>query len=221
MITFATCFFQPENVRRYSRCYDSSWVDRLARGIRRNYANEHRIVCLHDGSCEPTEPVELVELIHANGYGNFIETWRSDIADGPVAVFGLDTVFTGDITKIIDSSPEVGVNLDPQAGKLCMGCAVFSRETADMLWKTFDSDRPYWTEKATLDGILRETRYLRALQAMGRISPKFMNMEFPGQILSYRQIRRGADRSDCRIAWFQRSPKPHNCNDPWILKHWK
>jgi hypothetical protein len=75
--------------------YDATWVERLARGVRRHAPAFARILCLTDGPLAVAD-VERVPLRHDwPAWWAKMEAFRPGLTDGTTLLCDLDTVFTG------------------------------------------------------------------------------------------------------------------------------
>ncbi|TXM71594.1 hypothetical protein FV218_14945 [Methylobacterium sp. WL69] len=75
--------------------YDATWVERLARGVRRHAPAFHRIVCLTDLPLA-VAGVERVPLRHDwPAWWAKMEAFRPGLTEGPTLLCDLDTVLTG------------------------------------------------------------------------------------------------------------------------------
>jgi len=102
MITFA-CVLKssgPDGVSRYC----AKWVDKLYRGIKRNYHDKFNFVCLTD--CALQASYCLVPLTtNSTGYWSKIELFRPGLFDSPVMYLDLDVIICRDITQDLLSLP--------------------------------------------------------------------------------------------------------------------
>ncbi|MGU3537975.1 hypothetical protein [Methylobacterium sp. A54F] len=75
--------------------YDATWVERLARGVRRHAPGFDRILCLTDLPLA-VAGVETVPLRHAwPAWWAKMEAFRPGLTEGPTLLCDLDTVLTG------------------------------------------------------------------------------------------------------------------------------
>lgn len=102
MITFA-CVLKSPPVESHKK-YTSEWVDKLYRGIARNYHSKFNFVCLSD--CNDSVEYRVIPFeSDSPGYWNKIELFRPGLFQGPVVYFDLDVVICNDITEALLNLP--------------------------------------------------------------------------------------------------------------------
>lgn len=223
MITFVCVIFQPScNVPPWSSCYDGTWVDKLYRGVKRNYRGDFRFVVLHDDhDYEIHEPVTKIPLLGKfEGWGNLAEAWRPDLSDGPIMVMDLDTIIVGDITDLANTECDVGLHTIYTVRGLCNGVSIFSRKYANHLWELWNKELPRWKKEAILNGKLSEMVFLRIVAANDAVILNHIHLH---QIASYKKqyAKRLTWRNPARIVCFHGNPKPDAIGEAEIVtKHW-
>lgn len=197
MITVATVYHESPNVPYFSKCYTPEWVDKLYRGISRNYHEPFRFVCLTDREYEFEERVEQERLWTTNWPTASIQAYG--INAERIAFMGLDTIITGNLTEIFGYGGPLAVPRDPyNPGSPCNG-VVLCPPRPDIVETPSDSDMRVFDgfEKDYLDDI------------------------FPGLIKSYKVHVLPHGMGDARIVYFHGEPKPHVLDDPWIKENWR
>lgn len=221
-MTFVAVLFTPIYDNLPPTFYNGRWVDKLYRGIRRNFDGNFRFVLLHDSTpFEVTEPIETMELLENLGFANLLEALRPEVASGPRFVMGLDTVIGGDITEIVRTPCDVGLIRDPHGPKrICNGVGLFSDAASAELWNELQANKKMWLERMKCRGGYTEMRFLRDFASA---DCALLDVLYPGNISSWRVHCRGGRRMprDPRIVYFHGKTKPHRSrNHPWIKKHW-
>jgi hypothetical protein len=96
MITFACVLksFGHDHTKRYC----PEWVDKLYRGIKRNYRAKFDFVCLTDYDLHASYRMVPLET-DSTGYWSKIELFRPGLFDTPVLYLDLDVIICRDITE--------------------------------------------------------------------------------------------------------------------------
>jgi hypothetical protein len=221
VITFACVLFRPIAVPKWSQCYSPEWVDKLYRGIRRNYHGRFRFVCFTDKPYDFAEPeIEQVALLWPElQWMTLLEPFR--LSADRMLVMGLDTVITGDLSDIASYNGHIALCRDPsQPSRSCNAIVSVSRAASELLWHMF-ADRPeHWTAKCQYNGYPSEMLFLRDAV----IDPDFFDDMCPGQVLSYKaHVCANHDSSNARVVYFHGSPKPPHLapQHQWVVDAWR
>jgi hypothetical protein len=204
MLTVATLLWQSNGKSRdFSRCYDESWVEKLYRGFRRNLTVPFRFVCFVDRVYAFAEPSIEQQRIKAErpDYGTCIEPYRLGV---PMILVGLDTVVTGNIDHMADyclTSDRFALPRDPYHPNIaCNGVALVPgghRKVATMHKGENDME---WVRK---------------------FPHRFIDDEFPGQVVSYKGTVEKQGLRAARIVYFHGQRKPHQVpHVQWITENW-
>ena len=198
MITVVTVYFEKliTGVPALSRCFDTSWVDKLYRGIKRHYQGPFRFVCLTDGSYSFQEPIEQRPLLPSSwlnvcqqGYG--VDAER-------IAFMGLDTVITGDLGPLFDYRGNLAVPEDPyRKGRACSGFVLCP-------------SRP-------------DIARVEAKNCMGALDDfphDWLHELYPGMVESYKGSVQKNGLNGARVVYFHGKPKPHEMTDSWVKENW-
>lgn len=204
MLTVCTLLWGANsNSRSFSTMYTPEWVDRLARGFRRNLTVPYRFVCFTDRNYSFAEQVEQ-ERIRATvpDYGTCIEPYRLNV---PMILVGLDTVVTGNIDHLADyclSDMPFALPRDPyQPERACNGVALVP---------------------AGMEGVASGPMAPNDMDQVRRFPHVFIDDVFPGQVQSFKGAVRDQGLCDTRICYFHGREKPHElpAGHP-ILEHWR
>lgn len=203
MLTVATCFWRPNrHSADFSRCYTEEWVNRLARGFRRNLSFDIRFVVLTDREYQFDDGVEQEPIGDDEpDWSSMIEPFR---IEGPMIVAGLDTVVTGNCDALWNycyTADRIALPRSPGKRYACNGiCLVPSGQTGIYT---------RWGGQNDMD-------WLR-LQDHG-----FIDDELPGQVVSYKCDVRPNGLGDARVVYFHGPPKMDALPDePFVRNHWR
>lgn len=203
MITVATCFWEANrHSAPASRDYTPDWVNRLARGVRRNLTAPHRFVVLTDREYQFEDGVEQERL------GTDEPTWASMIEpfriDGPLIVMGLDTIITGNIDRFAHwcgHADRIGLPRSPGKPYACNGVALVPAGKTDIYAR--------WNGENDME-------WLRAQEHT------LIDDIWPEQVVSYKQYVRPRGLRKARIVYFHGSPKMADLLDEeWVREHWR
>ena len=204
--------------------YDASWVDKLYRGISRNYSGMFDFICLTDKNYKFEEPIITERLsmsVDQYGWMCMVDMYRPNLCKGNRFTMGLDTIITGPMDDILNHNTRVGLCGDPlEPDKVCNAVTLASPEFCDEYW-----DR--WKDKNK--DMMKECIFLRAPSEMAVLRKYYNDVErldvtFPNRILSYKAHVVGNSRSliDSSIVYFHGNPKPHNIvHQGWVQENWK
>lgn len=242
MLTFVTTLFDGKKlgIPHSTGIYDGSWVDKLYRGIQRNYDGEFELVCLvdkkYDDIKEPVRQEKFWDM--GRGWICIIEMYRPDITWGKRFTLGLDTVITGDLNKICSFDEPIGMISDPkEINKVCNGITIANREASAHIWDIWTNHKKWVYKNFTMfDNIPSEMMLLRRLFDDKGECPR-LDRIYPNSIVSYKShyepyIHRcnfeGIDYyekiKDISIVYFHGYPKPHEVtkieSNKKILDNW-
>lgn len=78
--------------------YDSSWVEKLQRGIERNLTHPHRFICFSDCPVSTTRiPLDSKDI----GFWAKLQMFKPGALNGPVMYLDLDTVICQNIDSVV------------------------------------------------------------------------------------------------------------------------
>ena len=225
-ITIVTSLFdgQQTGIPHSVGIYDELWVDKLYRGIERNYNGTFGFVCLTEKNRKFKEPIRQVKFLRSvdqYGWMSLMEQYRPDLCVGKRCTMGLDTIITGPLDDIFDYSPEkVALCTDPYHPHLiCNALTLATPEFSKEFWNRWLHNEQQILRECTLFGAPSEMVLLRKLYGD---SPR-LDKKFPGRIVSYKvdivPMHRAVE--DTSIVYFHGEPKPHIINENWIQENWK
>lgn len=100
MINFVCVLKKDPPTKRNPSIYDKDWVNKLYRGIKRNYNKPFNFFCLSNIETD----VETIPLIHDwKGWWSKIELFRPDLFQGPVLYMDLDIVVLSSFENLVNS----------------------------------------------------------------------------------------------------------------------
>lgn len=196
MITVACVYYDSHaRVPSFSRYYTPEWVDKLYRGIDRNYSKKFRFVCLTDKEYTFKENIEQ-ERLHTTQW-NIACTQLYGVEAERLVLLGLDTVITGDLDDVFSYDGDLAVPRDPyHPMQPCNGVVLCPRRS--------DIAASSGSDMRVLDHFKHE--YLDDL--------------FPDLIKSYKVHVVPKGLGDARIVYFHGDPKPHVLHDAWVKECW-
>lgn len=206
MMTFGTTLYKSNGVPPWSRCYGPRWVDRLYRGIARNFKEPFRFVCLTDELYAFEEDaIEQQSLKHTNWQTTCLQL--HGIKADRLCLMGLDTIVVGDITHLAEYTGELAVPRDPYRKHAPCNGVVLCPTRVDLANSSAPSDM------AALEGLPLD----------------WLDDLYPNQIISYkvnmRDIGRTRPPADARIVYFHGEPKPQTLElfpeHEWVREHWR
>jgi hypothetical protein len=123
--------------------YDATWVERLARGVRRHAPAFDRILCLTDLPLT-VAGVEAVPLRHDwPAWWAKMEAFRPGLTEGPTLLCDLDTVLTGPADAL--AAPGLAAMEDYfHKGRLSSALLRWEGDELGFLYATFAADPPRW-----------------------------------------------------------------------------
>lgn len=197
-----TLLFQPNPslFPKVSTCagYDPSWVDKLARGVRRNLSRDTEVICLVDRDYEFEEKVRAVKMLRPDlGYFCFVEAFRPDLEIERGLFLQLDTIITGSLKDLAALDTDLAMPRDPyDTNELTDSVVLFDRSRVESIWKA------YWSEPDALakrhriakwdrpDGYPSEFYWYRNVAI--RRPTTWLDEALPGQVVSYKKACLGA-----------------------------
>ena len=203
--------------------YDTEWVDKLYRGIARNYTGQFDFVCLTEKRYDFNEPIKQVRFsrsVDQYGWMSLMEWYRPDICIGNRVTMGLDTIITGPLDDIFNWEGKAAVCQDPfQPTEICNAMTLVTPAFCDEIWN-------YWLDNE--EKVLRECRLFDApsemvlLRQLYSASPR-IDTFFPGRIVSYKAHIQPliVPIEQTSVVYFHGTPKPHELTEDWVKVHWR
>lgn len=180
-----------QKTKRFSKCYDESWVEKLYRGFKRNCRRPFEFVLFVDYYRELSEPITQRLLEPPYNYGSCITPFS--LGERSIIV-GLDTIVTGDCDWLFDLEG-LWLPVDPnRPKKMCNGVAVTSGQK-----EIFES----WRGENDMD-------WLNTFKAQPLPVDKIKS--FKGHVLDQ-------GIGDASIVYFHGMDKPHEIEHE-VLEHW-
>ena len=202
--------------------YSSDYVERLYQAVTRHLTVPHRFVCLTDQpenfSCE-TLPIPM----NLPGWWGKLALF-SDVIQGRILFFDLDTVITGNIDDFANYQGDLAI-IKPfyRDSGYASGVLNIGPSAHRHVWEQFSqnpqkavnycaehADPAPWNcgDQRWLELTVPQADYWQAL--------------LPGQLVSYKVHCHpiNALPQDSRIVCFHGKPDPHEVMDPWIVNNW-
>ena len=229
--------------------YTSEWVDKLYRGIARNYTGKFDFVCLTEMNYDFVEPIKQVRFsrsVDQYGWMSLMEWYRPDICTGNRVTMGLDTIITGPLDDIFNWTGnddyilrKAAVCQDPfHPDEICNAMTLVTPAFCDEIWNYWlDNEYEEMREcKLTFVDGTKASSEMVLLRKLYSASPR-IDTFFPGRIVSYKahigsegdlikmeyhsQIEARRRRLDnSSIVYFHGKPKPHELTEDWVKVHW-
>jgi hypothetical protein len=209
--------------------YDESWVDKLYRGVARNYKGYFDFVCLTDRNYIFSENIKQIRFdrsVDQYGWMSLMEWYHPKVCNTRRVTMGIDTIITGPLDDIFNCDLEdykLGVCQDPIfPDDICNAMTIAEPSFCKEFWD-------YWIENEKI--IMRDDEIFAVaagspsemvlLRSLYSDSPR-LDTIFPGRILSYKaHIRDHWHRvADASIIYFHGTPKPHQVNEKWVRENW-
>jgi len=208
--------------------YTPEWVDRLYRGISRNYDGKFNFICLTDQNYQFKEPIEAVRFkrsVDQYGWMSLMEMYRPDLCTGKRFTIGLDTIITGSINDIFDYDAKIALCQDPIFPEtVCNAVTICNDDFCEEFWNLWTGDEYniLQTNKLNIGGGPPASSEMVLLRNSYGDSPR-LDTIFKGKILSYKvHIINHTERlKDSSIIYFHGSPKPHQIMEQrWVKENW-
>ena len=230
MLTFVTALFDGTKlgIPHSTGIYDGTWVDKLYRGIERNYSGDFNLICLVDKEYDDIkEPVSQIPFLNmSRGWICIIEKFRPDLTWGKRFTLGLDTIITGNIDDICSFNRPMGMISDTmESGRVCNGITIANKETCDYVWKIWTTRREWIYNTFNMFGdVPSEMLLLRELFDQGGHCPR-LDWNYPNKIFSYKMEIKPDKKllETASIVYFHGDPKPHQLTESHhksLIEHW-
>jgi hypothetical protein len=196
----------------YKDGYTPDDVLRLKNMVADNLPMEHRFVCFSDVEV----PCERIPLKHGwSGWWSKIELF-SEVFDGPVLYFDLDTVISGDLSEIASHPHQFTMLKDFGKHNVPNSALMAWRGDYRAIYEKFKLEpRKYMKEYLTAPR-LGDQAYIFETQNPIEL---FQDV-WPGQILSYKKDCQGKPRpQEVRVVCFHGQPKGAGSSG-WVKEIW-
>jgi len=198
--------------------YDSSWVEKLKNGVKRNLARPHRFVCLSDVDV----PCERIPLQHDwPGWWSKIELFRPEVISGDTLYLDLDTAITGDL------EPFVGLETDfamirsfANPAQMASGVMYFGKPAPTKVYEKFSRQPDAYIAHHARNqngAYLGDQAFIS--DTLGR-NIACLNDMVDG-IAAYKYHCHKRLMPGTKIVCFPGDPKPTDLKDDWVLEAWK
>ena len=220
--------------------YDSSYVEKLYRAVRRNMRSPCLFTVLHDGKDYAIDdpffrkvPINPMQGTHQNNLWWYkMQAFRPDVAiDGQNMVLDIDIVVVNSIDKLWDYRPDDFVIIQdfnrrwyPNYPRSNSSVFKFTADRARIIWAECETKpeeymRRYRGDQDWFDG---ELSVMKRWPSEWIMSWKWEVLN--GGLISAHDKRYQSDRTelhkDCAILAFHGKPDPHEVDDPIIYHNW-
>ena len=228
-ITVVTVLFDGRNtgVPHTVGVYTPEWVDKLYRGIARNYKGMFELICMVDKQYQFQEPIKQVRFeksVDQYGWMSCLEVYRPDICQGKRFTIGLDTIITGPLDDIFAYSAKIALCTDPMIPQtVCNAVTISDSEFCDELWTMWRGNEYKLMKESQLEIGWQTFPSEMALLRNHYADSPLLDKIFPGRILSYKQQILGRPThllDNSSIIYFHGVPKPHQMKDRWVRECW-
>ena len=215
-----------------NNCYErgEEYVEKLARGVRRNLHQPYRFVCLNDQRDAPWHEIEYVRVnTTLPGWWAKVGLFQPGLFPGRNLYLDLDVVVHDDLAPLVsllDQHPGVWALDDFEFPLSKLRCDYPERlrdkvlrivgphggtcNSSVLLWRG-DAGRQAWSEfsPAAVDGLAGDQNWLTKA-----LWPDHLRLIPPGYAASYKQGGCGG------LLVYHGEPRPHTVSSPWMSKHW-
>lgn len=226
--------------------YDESWVEKLYRGIAKNYKGLFEFVCLTDRNYKFREPIKQIRFsrsVDQYGWMSLMEWYHPKVCKTRRITMGLDTIITGPLDDIFDcdlGDYKLGVCTDPIYPKdICNAMTIAEPSFCEEFWGMWEGNETKLIPECTFvlpsgQSVPSEMVLLRKYYGDSPCIDKI----FPNRIFSYKthigsevgieyhsQIEaRHWKLENSSIVYFHGTPKPHEIThlpgEKWISENW-
>ncbi|MGA0604869.1 hypothetical protein ACO2Q0_02625 [Phenylobacterium sp. VNQ135] len=182
--------------------YTTEWVEKLYRGFARNLTRPFRFVCFVNTEHRFAEPIE--QALYLPPEPTYADCIKPYCLGEPMILVGLDTVITGNIDHLADyclTADRIALPRDPyKPSRACNGVALVPAG---------------WERIAT------EHRGENDMDHVRSYPHRFLDDEFPGEVVSYKGSVEANGLGKARVVYFHGERKAHQlpAGHP-ILEHW-
>jgi len=224
-ITIVTALFNGHNtnIPHSIEVYTPEYVDKLYRGIGRNYRGTFDFICLTDRNYKFEEPIiqqRLSMSVDQYGWMCLMDVYRPDLCSGKRLTVGLDTIITGPLDDILEHNTRVGLCTDPFTPQwICNAITLASPEFCDEIWDLWENKNKEIMEHCIYFNVPSEMAVLRKYYN----DVERLDVTFPGKILSYKAHIRAKEIpvENTSIIYCHGNPKPHEMmNLKWAQENW-
>ena len=249
-VTIVTALFdgRQTDVPHSTGIYNTTYVEKLYRGIKRNLTIPFEFICLVDQNYNFEEDIKAVRFkrsVDQYGWMSLMEMYRPDLCEGIRFTIGLDTIITGPIDDIVTSSvSKFAACTDPMYPKqICNAVTLSTPEFCEEFWGMWEGNETKLIpeSKLILENVAPVPSEMVLMRKYYGDSP-CIDKVFPHRILSYKvhvvenerpverlkgesitiYERRLALINQSSIVYFHGYPKPHQIiHERWVQENWK
>lgn len=229
-VTIVTVLFDGRNtgIPHSVGIYNEKWVDRLYRGIERNYSGTFDFICLVDRQYKFKENIRQVRFersVDQYGWMSLMEMYRPNLCSGKRITMGLDTIITGPLNDIFSYNAKIALCTDPYfPNTICNAVTICDDQFCDEIWNLWINNENKIISNNMLEyGIKRAPSEMVLLRNVYGKSPRLDKL-FKDRILSYKVHLKGHPErlKKSSIVYFHGDPKPNNLvNQLWVVENWK
>lgn len=194
--------------------YTAAQVRWLRDQVAANLRTAHRFVCFSDIEIDGVEVVPLTDNLP--GWWSKIELFKHDL--GRVFYIDLDTVITGDITRMVKHPHTFSVlrNLSSrQTGRIGSGVMAWSGDHSH-IYNAFMADPERHMRECVTSEKWGDQGFIQSVQRNNG-GWHYLQDIFPGRIVSYKfDLKRRDPHPDNRIVCFHGEPKPWETKHKWV-----
>lgn len=203
--------------------YTPEWVDKLYRGIKRNYSGHFNFICLTDQNYKFKEDVQGIRLsksVDQYGWMSLMDFYHPDICKGKRFTIGLDTIITGPLDELFSYNGDIGLVTDPYyPNNVCNAVSISNDNFCQQFWDIWETKEEEIIRKCKLFEAPSE---MIALNKYSPSVPDLLDKLYPNKILSYKvHLKQNVNLlNESSLVYFHGNPKPHQLEDLWVKKYW-
>lgn len=196
--------------------YDKEYINKLYRGIKRNYQNKFNFFCLSNVDTD----VETIKLKNNwPGWWSKIELFRKNLFDGPVLYLDLDVVIMNSIDSVFQNTNYKNFymihSVTPESGNANSSIMTWQGDYS-FIYDNFLGNKDIIMSRYQKGNLIGDQAYIQSVLS---------NLKFLDENLikwNHWSINQKVDVINPKFYIFcGKSKKPHlNLNDPIITKHW-
>ena len=223
-ITIITVLFSGHqtNIPHSTNVYNPEYVDKLYRGIARNFRGTFDFICLTDQNYKFKEPIiqnRLSMSVDQYGWMCMVDVYRPELCTTKRFTIGLDTIITGSLDDIFEHNTRIGLCGDPYTPQwICNAVTLASPEFCEEYWNLWAGNTQNIMDSCLFFNVPSEMAVLRKYYN----NVERLDRTFPGKILSYKAhvLPNPYVVENSSIVYCHGEPKPHQITDEWIKEHW-
>jgi hypothetical protein len=196
--------------------YDSTWVEKLQRGVTKHLSVPHQFVCLSD--CEV--PCKRIALENSGkGFWSKIQLFKPELFVGPVLYLDLDTVICNSLDPIVERIQAQEFVMWYEADKHIHSSAfMWWRKDHSWLWKLYrQQSSEYWADLYSAPPLYGDQAFVSE-----RVRHTLLTDHCPSEWFHIASRRDIDNLSGVKMLMFRKtSQKPSTMLDhPLVQAHW-